>query len=53
MQRAVKDSTTLAELGRRGYLYSEDGKIISKEKHVATIINCYESLIQPMMEATE
>ncbi len=53
MQSALEDPASMASLGSKGYLYSEDGQIVSKEVHAAKIIRCYETLIHPTMEVIE
>jgi len=37
-------------LGRRGYLYSEDGLIPSKEHHATEVLRCYENLLSRKMD---
>ena len=51
MKEAMDDPDKLATLGNRGYLYSEDGKIPSKENHARSIIQHYERLIGQDTEA--
>jgi len=53
MQQALVEPRTLASLGQRGYLHSKDGRIPSKEEHSATILNYYQTLINPMIEVIE
>jgi len=45
MQKAIDNPDQLADLGARGYLYSEDGQIPSKEEHAASVIRYYEALL--------
>ena len=51
MQKAINNPDGLFELGKRGYLYSNDGQIPSKEEHVASVIKYYEMLLGRKMEA--
>jgi len=53
MQRALEDIMAMASLGSKGYLYSEDGQIVSKEIHAEKIISCYETLSHSIMEVAE
>ena len=46
MQEAMDDPVKLAALGSRGYLYSDDGQIPSKEEHALSVIRCYERLLR-------
>jgi glycosyltransferase involved in cell wall biosynthesis len=50
MQRAIENPDHLAQLGRRGYLYSEDGLIPSKERHATEVLRCYENLLSRKMD---
>jgi len=50
MQEAMDDPGRLATLGSRGYLYSDDGQIPSKEEHALSVIRCYERLLGPTTE---
>ncbi len=50
MQRALDDPHSLSELGKRGYLYSEDGSIPSVEENVKTIIAHYKLIIRELQE---
>lgn len=52
MQTALDDPEHLAVLGLKGYLYSEDGQIPSKEAHAATVIRCYEKLLSTTLGVT-
>ena len=45
MQEAMNDPVRLANLGSRGYLYSDDGQIPSKEEHAFSVIQCYKELL--------
>ena len=45
MNRAVENPELVNRLGKSGYLYSEDGKIRSKEEHVLSLIEHYKSII--------
>ena len=45
MQEAIDDPVRLANLGSRGYLYSDDGQIPSKEEHAFSVIQCYKELL--------
>jgi len=47
MREAMNDPVRLASLGNRGYLYSDDGQIPSKEDHALSVIQCYNELIAP------
>ena len=46
MLRAINNPDGLRDLGRRGYLYSDDGQIPSKEKHALAVLNHYERLLE-------
>jgi len=50
MQRAIENPDHVAQLGRRGYLYSEDGLIPSKERHATEVLRCYENLLSRKMD---
>jgi hypothetical protein len=50
MQEAMDDPGRLETLGSRGYLYSDDGQIPSKEEHALSVIRCYERLLGPTTE---
>lgn len=50
MQRAIENPDHVAQLGRRGYLYSEDGLIPSKERHATEVLRCYEQLLSIKMD---
>ena len=52
MQTALNDPEQFSELGRAGYLHSEDGQIPSKEAHAAEVIRIYETLLSPPVEVT-
>ena len=53
MHRAITEPTSTAELGCKGYLYSNDGIIQSKEKHASEIIRYYEHLLRIPMGVNE
>ena len=50
MNRAVENPDELVRLGQRGYLYSKDGQIPSKEDHAVAVMNHYQRLITPASE---
>jgi glycosyltransferase involved in cell wall biosynthesis len=50
MQKALTDSEALERIGKRGYLYSDDGQIPSNKEHAAAVIQCYEKLLKELME---
>ena len=41
MREAIENPDHVAQMGRRGYLYSEDGLIPSKERHATELLRCY------------
>lgn len=45
MEAAIRDPEMLSAFGSTGYLYSNDGQILSKEIHAALIIERYEKLL--------
>ena len=45
MESAIKNPEMLSALGSTGYLFSNDGQILSKEIHAASIIERYEKLL--------
>ena len=45
MNRAVDNPDELTRLGQRGYLFSQDGQIPSKEDHAVAVMNHYRRLI--------
>jgi len=50
MNRAVENPEELVQLGQRGYLYSQDGQIPSKEDHAVAVMNHYQRLITAISE---
>ena len=52
MQRALDNPDHVIQLGHRGYLYSEDGMIPSKELHATEVLRCYEELLSTKVEVT-
>lgn len=50
MRKAINDPEELLHVGQRGYLYSQDGKIPSKEDHVTSLIKHYRALIDAEKE---
>ena len=50
MQAAIDNPESFSDLGSTGYLFSDDGKIPSKEAHAASIIDHYRRLLRQKME---
>lgn len=42
---ALENPGFMKALGKRGYLYSEDGNVVSIEKHCQDLVQIYKSLI--------
>ncbi|MCX7997555.1 MAG: glycosyltransferase, partial [Leptospiraceae bacterium] len=42
---ALENPDFMKTLGKRGYLYSEDGNVVSIEKHCKELVQIYKSLI--------
>ncbi len=50
MQQAVANPKALESLGKAGYLYSEIGRIPSKEEHTTVVLAHYDRLLNPIPE---
>jgi hypothetical protein len=46
MQYAVQNPDIMKQLGKRGYLYSEDGQVPDIQSHCRELEKIYESLIE-------
>ena len=53
MEAAIKNPDDLSALGSKGYLFSDDGQIPSKEIHAVSIIEHYRRLLRQKMEVKE
>lgn len=51
MQRGLADRDALARMGKRGYLFSADGKVPSSTQHAAEILKHYQRLARPPTRA--